>query len=335
MRTLAILILFFTLSSCSAGYILKASYKELGILLNRQDIEELTKDPSLDLETKEKLLLVLEVRQFCKEVGLIPKGSFTQYTKIEDDVLVWVLSGSLKHRLVAKTWWFPIVGNIPYKGFFELEDAKEGKKELEQAGYDTFLRSSDAFSTLGWFNDPLLSTVLKRDKLSIVNTVIHEIVHNTIWIKNNAAFNETMANAIANIGTIEFYKNKQDTQMLTKSIESMEKEIAYARLLETTLEELNNLYKDSENLTESLEQNRQIIFENFQNQLQTLSKAKNLANLRVNNAYFLGQATYFNKFNLFIKLHEKQGRSLQNMLTVLNEIKEDSDPYQSIENLLK
>src|SRR5678815_1273871 len=91
---------------------------------------------------------------------------------LDRDTLVLVLSAAYRDKLEPYTWWFPIVGRVPYKGYFDFKAAKRAADDLYNAGYDISLRPSDAFSTLGWFNDPLLSTSLRRDSLDLVNTVI-------------------------------------------------------------------------------------------------------------------------------------------------------------------
>ena len=337
LKVFSLFLILISFSSCSPGYVIRASYEELNILLKRRDIKELIQDSSLEQEKKDKLSLVLAVRKFCKELGLVPKGSFSQYSEIDSDVLIWVLSGSLSYKLEPKTWWFPIVGSIPYKGYFSLEDAKEAREELRAGGFDTFLRSSDAFSTLGWFDDPLLSTVLQRDKLIIANTVIHEILHNTIWIKNNAAFNETMANAVGGIGAIEFFKSINDFETAQRAEESLKRELDYSKLLSETTKKLNALYEGHSKISDPLEQERQEIFTKFKIVLKSMSASKSIDTLTINNAYIIAQATYYKNLEVFHQLYEKQGRSLKNMITDLKDLKEmtKDDPFNELANYAK
>src|SRR5690606_33281988 len=103
-----------------------------------------------------------------------------------------------------------IVGSVPYKGFFEKEDAEHAAQKLELAGFETWVRGTDAFSTLGWFDDPVLSTTLSNSIPSIVDTVIHESVHSTVWIKGRVDFNESLANFIGGQGAYQFFKEKYE-----------------------------------------------------------------------------------------------------------------------------
>jgi predicted aminopeptidase len=132
--------------------------------------------------------------------------SFTTYSQLDGDTLVLVLSAAYRDRLERYTWWFPIVGRVPYKGFFDADVAQRSSRDLERRGFDVHLRPAAAFSTLGFFNDPLLSTTLRQDSLDLANTVIHETTHSTFYGRGEAVFNESFANFVGARGAAWFFR---------------------------------------------------------------------------------------------------------------------------------
>ncbi len=312
-----------SLNSCSPIFLLKASLFEAKILLKRKEISEMLKQETVEQETKEKLKLVLEARKFSKDIGLKPKGSFSKYSKVDSKNLLWVLSAAKKDKFEAKLWWFPVVGSIPYKGFFSKEDALKESEKLENNNYDTYLRPSDAFSTLGWFDDPILSTTLSRQDLILVNTVIHEIVHNTIWVKNNAYYNETMANAIAAVATIEFFKDK-DQKSHEQGKNWLARELKFSVILNNTIEELKLLYSKEIEETEKSKQ-KEVIFSRYIKDFEKISNKR--IKTKANNAYLLAQEIYYKKFPDFIDKYKYNGNSLKKFISYLKEISNSEKPY--------
>ncbi|MCI5066249.1 aminopeptidase [bacterium] len=203
------------LVGCSPAYLARAALTEAEILLNREPILEVL-DPEygdreqLTADLRANLRWVLRARDFAESIGLTAKGSFTTYSHREEDVLAWVLIASKKDAFEPYTWWYPIVGRVPYKGFFEKEDAQCLTERLEARGYEVAIRGTPAFSTLGWFNDPVLTPALKHPPHEVVNTVIHEIFHQTVWIPGSVAFNESAANVVGALGAIEFFHREAE-----------------------------------------------------------------------------------------------------------------------------
>lgn len=188
-------------------YLVRAAVAEVRILARRQSIERLVDDANMTPEIRRKLALVLDARRFAQDsIGLLTKESFTTFSQLDRDTLVLVLSGAYRDKLVPKTWWFPIVGRVPYKGYFDFDGARAAARSLSDEGFDVYLRPSPAFSTLGWFNDPLLSTSLRADTLDLVNTVIHEVTHNTFYAPGQAVFNESFANFVGARGSAWFFR---------------------------------------------------------------------------------------------------------------------------------
>ncbi|MCL4214160.1 MAG: aminopeptidase [Gemmatimonadales bacterium] len=200
-------------------YLARGAWEEMRILRARQPITRLVRDSSVAPETRAKLALVLEARTFAEDsLGLPAKEAFTQFTQLDRDTLLLVLSGARKDWLSAKTWWFPVVGRVPYKGYFETDDALRAERDLAKDGYDTYLRPAAAFSTLGWFNDPLLSSTLRADSVDLVNTVIHELTHNRYFAKGEAVFNESFANFVGARGAERFFLSRGDSARAARAV---------------------------------------------------------------------------------------------------------------------
>jgi predicted aminopeptidase len=161
-------------------------------------------DAATPSEQRVKLTYVKDARRFAQQLGLSPGDSFTKFTQVDRDTLAWVVMAARRDSFALRSWWFPIVGSVPYKGFFDEQDARDEGAALTAEGYEAWVRGTEAFSTLGWFNDPVLSTTLTQTPARIINTVVHESVHTTVWIKNNVPFNESLANFIGSEGALEF-----------------------------------------------------------------------------------------------------------------------------------
>lgn len=193
-------------------YLVRAGWEEAKILAARRPIAEVVADATVDAALRDKLALVLEARAFAADSLAFPvREAFTQFTQLERDTLVLVLSGAQQDALVPRLWWYPLVGRLPYKGFFRREDALAAREALAAKGFDTYLRPASAFSTLGWFNDPLLSTTARMDSVDLVNTVIHELAHNRYFAPGDASFNESFANFVGARGAEWFFRVRGDS----------------------------------------------------------------------------------------------------------------------------
>lgn len=343
-KLLVLTLSLITLGSCSPSYVLRAAWEESKILSAREDIQAVLKQEQLEQSTRDKLTLVLEAREFAKEIGLDPKKSFLKYSDVGRNELLWVISASEKLEFKPYTWWFPIVGEIPYKGFFDKQQAEQLTSELAQKGYDTSLRSASAFSTLGWFNDPILSTTLKAKEVELVNTVLHEILHSQIWLKDQAVFNESMANFVGYVAAEAFFKSRYPNQAERNNQARVSRQFAlrYSGFIQELIEELGAIYLDSAEASaerkEQLLELRAQAFEAAKTRLSDLTHDKR-KDYQLNNAVVIAEHIYFHKLNLFEELFQAKGEQLPAFLSTLREIAEEhrqkkEDPFTILERKL-
>ncbi|MDR1893525.1 MAG: aminopeptidase [Spirochaetales bacterium] len=170
-------------------------------------VDRLLSDQNLAGETRDFLNRVKEIKAFAvEELGLELNKNYTRFLSLDQDVLAYVVSASEPLSFVPHLWNYPFLGKMPYKGFYRLEDARREGKRLSQKGQDVWIRGVEAFSTLGFFKDPLVSYMTRYSVYELADLIIHEQTHATIWKKNDTAFNEDLAAFVGEEGARLFIK---------------------------------------------------------------------------------------------------------------------------------
>jgi predicted aminopeptidase len=323
-------------------YLSRAGWEEAKILAGRRQIVRLVEDPTTDAATRSRLRLVLAARGFADDSMRLRTGeSFTTYSHLERDTLVLVVSGAYRDRLEPYTWWFPIVGRVPYKGFFDFSDALALARDLERRGYDTYVRPSAAFSTLGWFNDPLLSTTLRLDSINLANTVIHEVTHNTFFKADQAVFNESFANFVGARGSAWFFRTRGDSVAAAWADADWQDDKVMGAFWASTYRALDSAYSahpgESARLTRLAVRDtvyaraREHLLRDVAPRLTTISPER-VARIRVdNNAALLARRIYLTDLELFDRVWEREGRDLRRTIARVIELAKDADdPYAAV-----
>jgi len=205
------------LSSCSSMYFFYQAGKGQLRLLNRgRAISEVIADPKVEPDLAKLLSTIPEIKRFGEEAGLKSTSNYREYVDLGGEAVVYVVTVSDALALKPKIFSFPIVGSFNYLGWFSKNDALEFAEQYEREGYDTDVRGASAYSTLGWFPDPLLSSMISRESGKVlaaaypdlVNVFLHESVHATIYIKNQSYFNESLASFLADVLTERYFKSR-------------------------------------------------------------------------------------------------------------------------------
>ena len=175
------------------------------VLLARESIDRVLADPETPVELRSRLALVQRARAFAQELGLTVGGQYTSYVPWPGDRMVTSVVATEPGEVEAAGFDFPIVGHVPYKGFFDADAARAEADDLRARGLDVCVSAIDAYSTLGWLDDPLTAPMLRRSNASLVETVIHELVHATVFVKSEPDFNEGAANFIGQEARVRFF----------------------------------------------------------------------------------------------------------------------------------
>ncbi|MBL0740163.1 aminopeptidase [Chryseolinea lacunae] len=191
------------------SYGAQQGYGQLNIVWNAKPVEEFLADPQFPDSLKARLHLIEDVRKYAIDsLGLKDTKNYRTLFDQKGEEVMWVVLACEPFQLKPKEWTFPVVGAVPYKGFFDKAKALALKKELEKEGWDVIIRNPGGWSTLGWFTDPILSKMLNRSEGDLANLIIHEMSHATIFVKDSVDFNENLATFIGDRGTEKFLIDK-------------------------------------------------------------------------------------------------------------------------------
>jgi predicted aminopeptidase len=344
--SLLLLCVLGALSACSPLYVLRAGYEEARILSRRRPIARMVEDSTTAPRTRQKLELVLAARRFAQDSLHLEAGdSYTTYARLDSDTLAMIVSAAYQDRFQAYTWWFPIVGHVPYKGFFSEKKARKEARKLEEKGFDTYVRPTAAFSTLGWFNDPLVSPLLRYDSVTLAGTVIHELLHNTLYVPGQAMFNESLAEFVGSRGAIAFFCAGEGagSRECRRANADWHDELVFGRFLDALVQRLDSLYSRPDLDRAAKLRERERVFEaarrEFAAEVQPRFEASSYAGFLqgpLNNATLISRRLYYHRLDLFEEAYRRTGddllRTLEGLLAAARSNKKD--PYGAVERWL-
>jgi predicted aminopeptidase len=340
----AFLLSAFLLSGCSPFYILRAVFEEGKILWRREAIESILAKPDLDPETREKFKLVLAVREYARDtLKLRVGGSYASYSYVDRPVLSYVLAAAPKTDLSLYTWWFLFVGRVPYKGFFSEEAARGEAERFHAQGYDTYIRTAPAFSTLGWFDDPLLAHLLKYDKVTLAELIFHELLHNTLFVSGAVDFNESLANFVGNRAAVLFFRDRhgEGSPEHQRAIQAWEEELEFSAFMTQLAGSLKDLYGKDLAEDEKLRLREEIFSRSQREWSQRIAdrqghQYRGYSQQKVNNAVVAHYLLYLRDLDLFESLYQAKGRDLMRVVELIGESLQNSgDPFEAVRELLR
>ncbi len=310
-------------------YGLSQAAGQLSLILNAQPFAEIIADAAQPDSLKKQLLFVREIKKYTVDsLGLNDNKNYTTFYDQHQKTVLYVVTACERFSFKPKEWTFPFLGTVSYKGFFNKEKAKKELAALREKNYDVDVYSPSGWSTLGWFIDPIQSNMLKRSTGSLVNLLIHELSHGTLYVKNDVTFNENLANFIGDKGTEQFlnYKFGPDSKEAINYEEKKQDEKLFSTYILSSTTRLDSLYKSfSDNSTDQKKIKKTHLITEIVlgiNRLPLHNRTNyfkyTLQAFQEGNAFFMAFTRYDSQYDLFEKEYtEKFHSNLRNYILYL------------------
>ena len=313
-RALGVLLVSLAALGCGTlSYLAQAGYGQREITLEARPLDEAIRDPEVEPATRALLAEIPAIKAFGERHGLTPTKSYAKYVDLHRRYVVWVVTACAPLAFRSKVWSFPIVGGVTYLGWFHGRDAAAHARRLLAAGWDVDVRGSTAYSTLGWFDDPVLSTMLAGGDGAIIGlseTVLHESLHATLYVKNQSPFDESVATWVGDrLGEAYLVETRGEGAPEVRALRAGAREGARrAEILHHGYETLEQLYASPKSNDEKLAEKRALVAE--------LERAV-AATRPITNATLVQFRTYHSGTAELDALHAACGRSFPRTIAAL------------------
>ena len=311
-------------------YAYKQGIGQLSIVWHSRPVNEVLGEADISDSLKQQLQLVQAIREFAFDsLGLKHSDNYTTFYDQKGKPILWAVTASDRFRLRAYQWYFPFLGAVPYKGFFEHAAAVKEDSLLRQKGYDTGIGNIRGWSTLGWFKDPILSGMLENSEGALANLIIHELWHGTLFVKDSVDFNENLASFAGEQGAVLFLQSRygQKSEQLQAYQAELIKDRAFVDYMLLGAKQLDSLYCTfNEKQTEEFkEQQKQLLIHSLVDRLDSLAALGMIGQRRKsprlkypNNTLFMDFLRYDSRRGDFLKeLQGVYGSDIKAYLTAL------------------
>ncbi len=233
------------LLGCStAGYYGQAAVGHWRIMRARLPVQTVIDDPVTAEQTRVALLRAAAARAFASEQLALPENaSYTTYVDIRREAVTWNVVATKPFSVEPERWCFPIAGCLSYRGYFHREDAERYAVDLREQGLDVALTQSDAYSSLGWFDDPLLSTMLRRGEPLLAGVIFHELAHQQLYVKGDSAFNESFASFVEQQGLRDWLRHQDRADLQRRYTAYQNRRQGFVAQLKQLRSQLEALYR--------------------------------------------------------------------------------------------
>jgi len=239
-RFLLLLFLCVPLTGC---YYMQAASGQWEVMRKRESIDAVIEDPDTPPELAERLHLLGEARDFSiATLGLPDNKSYRTYADLERDYVVWNVFAAPEFSLTPKQWCFPVAGCVSYRGYFSKDDAMKESERLSEDGFDVAVGGVAAYSTLGNFSDPILSTMMHWDDIDLIAVLFHELAHQVVYVKDDSAFNESFATAVEEIGVKLWLESRGEEEKMANYVAGRELQQSLLQLVAVARSVLQKVY---------------------------------------------------------------------------------------------
>ena len=233
------------LAGCETlSYYTQAMGGQFSITTRAREVDQVMDDPATTTDLRDRLRTALEIREFAtKELGLPDDGSYRRYADLKRPYVVWNLFVTPEFSTKAVESCFPVTGCVSYRGYFAEADAHAYAEKMRAKGYDVQVSGIPAYSTLGWFDDPLLSTFIRYPQSELARLVFHELAHHVVYIKGDTVFNESFAVAVEGAGVRRWLSVKKNDLDIPTFLAARGRQREFIALIEAAKERLDRIYK--------------------------------------------------------------------------------------------
>lgn len=318
------------LAGCgNVSYYSQAVGGHVSLMLARQPIEKLLADEETPEELRSKLRTLADARQFAIERLRLPDNdSYSSYVETGRDAVTWNVVAAEEFSLKARTWCFPVAGCVSYRGYFDKADAEGYAARLAAENYDVSVGGASAYSTLGWFDDPILDTMLRGADVRYVGTLFHELAHQVLYVKNDSNFNEAFATFVEQLGVRLWLAERGESDRIETYNRSQGRVVEFLALLRQTRDALQELY--SQDLPEAdMRAAKQATFEDMRRNYESLKQQwggyagyDNWFRRELNNARLVAVSTYRKDVPAFEAMYEEAGQDMAAFFALARQVGE-------------
>jgi predicted aminopeptidase len=244
MRWIISIPLLLLLSGCAdTGYYWHNANGHLAVMSQRTDIDELLADDQLDAELRKRLQLVQEIRRFSIErLDLPANDSYASYVELDRPYVVQNIFAAPEFSTRLYEWCYPVIGCASYRGYYDEARMLAYSDDLKSSGLEVYIGKVSAYSTLGWFDDPVLSSFVNWPDYRLAGLLFHELTHQQIYIDNDTTFNESLASAVQQVGTELWLKSRHQSDQLDQLASWSRYRDEVIVLIGSTREQLAEIY---------------------------------------------------------------------------------------------